>query len=230
MPIVEQVRQVLAGTLDPRDIAPHLTTDRRAAGRKDACDDAQAQGGSAVRRAFKRALDQLRDGGRGARRDRPRRGTRSIPIGITRDGAFVLEADDPARFALDPEPCPRSSTTARACAGPRAPRRASSRSSDADGRARRSATSTSCSPSCTAGSARTAPCRACSSCVGLPYVGNGVLASALGMDKHFTKTVLAGRRHRRSRRGCTVTRAALGRAIRELWARRRARRSACRCS
>ena len=28
--------------------------------------------------------------------------------------------------------------------------------------------------------------------VGLPYVGNGVLASALGMDKHFTKTVLAG--------------------------------------
>jgi D-alanine-D-alanine ligase len=27
---------------------------------------------------------------------------------------------------------------------------------------------------------------------GLPYVGNGVLASALGMDKHFTKTVLQG--------------------------------------
>jgi D-alanine-D-alanine ligase len=28
--------------------------------------------------------------------------------------------------------------------------------------------------------------------IGLPYVGNGVLASALGMDKHFTKTVLEG--------------------------------------
>jgi len=28
--------------------------------------------------------------------------------------------------------------------------------------------------------------------VALPYVGNGVLASALGMDKHFTKTVLQG--------------------------------------
>jgi D-alanine-D-alanine ligase len=27
--------------------------------------------------------------------------------------------------------------------------------------------------------------------VGLPYVGDGVLASAVGMDKHFTKTVLA---------------------------------------
>lgn len=28
--------------------------------------------------------------------------------------------------------------------------------------------------------------------VGMPYVGNGVLASALGMDKHFTKTALVG--------------------------------------
>ncbi len=27
MPIVSQVAQVLAGTMDPRDIAPHLTTD-----------------------------------------------------------------------------------------------------------------------------------------------------------------------------------------------------------
>jgi D-alanine-D-alanine ligase len=28
--------------------------------------------------------------------------------------------------------------------------------------------------------------------VGMPYVGNGVLASSVGMDKHFTKTVLEG--------------------------------------
>ncbi|MEP6844184.1 MAG: D-alanine--D-alanine ligase family protein [Pseudolysinimonas sp.] len=28
--------------------------------------------------------------------------------------------------------------------------------------------------------------------VGMPYVGNGVLSSAVGMDKHFTKTVLEG--------------------------------------
>lgn len=54
--------------------------------------------------------------------------------------------------------------------------------------------------------------------VGLPYVGNGVLASALGMDKHFTKTVLAGA-------GIdvapwvTVTRRRLA-ADRELWRRR----------
>ncbi|GAA1813930.1 NAD(P)H-dependent glycerol-3-phosphate dehydrogenase [Agromyces neolithicus] len=69
MPIVEQVRQVLAGTLDPKDIAPHLTTDDEPQGERTK--DGQAEGGSAVRRAFKRAFDQLRHGGRGAGGDRP---------------------------------------------------------------------------------------------------------------------------------------------------------------
>ena len=69
MPIVEQVRQVLAGTLAPKDIAPHLTTDDEPKGERTK--DGQAEGGSAVRRAFKRAFDQLRYGGRGAGGDRP---------------------------------------------------------------------------------------------------------------------------------------------------------------
>ena len=68
MPIVEQVRQVLAGTLAPKDIAPHLTTDDEPKGERTK--DGKAQGGSAVRRAFQRALDQLRNGGRGAAGDR----------------------------------------------------------------------------------------------------------------------------------------------------------------
>jgi glycerol-3-phosphate dehydrogenase (NAD(P)+) len=63
MPIVQQVRQVLAGTLAPRDIAPHLTTDSDEPQGERSLDDAQAQGGSALRRAFKRAFDQLRNGG-----------------------------------------------------------------------------------------------------------------------------------------------------------------------
>ncbi|WP_159604121.1 NAD(P)H-dependent glycerol-3-phosphate dehydrogenase [Agromyces humi] len=69
MPIVEQVRQVLAGTLDPRDIAPHLTTDDEPQGERTS--DGQAQGGSPVRRALKRAFDQLRNSGRGAPGDQP---------------------------------------------------------------------------------------------------------------------------------------------------------------
>ena len=69
MPIVEQVRQVLAGTLDPKDIAPHLTTDDEPQGERTI--DGQAEGGSPLRRAVKRTLDQLRHGGRSAGSDRP---------------------------------------------------------------------------------------------------------------------------------------------------------------
>ncbi|MFV0373012.1 NAD(P)H-dependent glycerol-3-phosphate dehydrogenase [Microbacterium sp.] len=59
MPIVEQVKMVLDGAMNPRDIAPHLTTD-----------DDQPQGertqngsdgGGAFWRSFQRALDQLRN-------------------------------------------------------------------------------------------------------------------------------------------------------------------------
>ena len=71
MPIVEQVDQVLKGTLDPRHIAPHLTTD-------DDDDDqpqgegtqyAQAGGGGALWRSIQRALDQFRNSGRGPEGD-----------------------------------------------------------------------------------------------------------------------------------------------------------------
>ncbi|TFD92031.1 NAD(P)-dependent glycerol-3-phosphate dehydrogenase [Cryobacterium lactosi] len=67
MPIVEQVRQVLAGTLKPRDIAPHLTTDSGAPQGERTIDDGQAHGSAAVWGAFKRTFDQLRHSGRGTR-------------------------------------------------------------------------------------------------------------------------------------------------------------------
>ena len=76
-------------------------------------------------------------------------------------------------------PCRRSTTAtsgARGRAGAARPRRAS----------------TWCSPCCTARSARTAPSRACSSSPTCGTSGAGVLASAVGMDKHFMKLVLAG--------------------------------------
>ena len=53
--------------------------------------------------------------------------------------------------------------------------------------------STSSSRCCTAPSARTAPSRACSSWPDVPYVGPGVLASALCMDKDVFKAVLRDR-------------------------------------
>ena len=68
MPIVEQVKMVLDGAMNPRDIAPHLTTDDdRPTGERT--QDGQAGSGGALRRALERAFDQLRYGRRGAPRD-----------------------------------------------------------------------------------------------------------------------------------------------------------------
>ncbi|MBG9885586.1 glycerol-3-phosphate dehydrogenase, partial [Bacillus toyonensis] len=68
MPIVEQVKMVLDGTMDPRDIAPHLTTDDDTP-QGERTQNGQAGSGGALRRALQRAFDQLRHGGRGAARD-----------------------------------------------------------------------------------------------------------------------------------------------------------------
>ncbi|WP_091498620.1 NAD(P)H-dependent glycerol-3-phosphate dehydrogenase [Microbacterium sp. cf332] len=67
MPIVEQVKMVLDGTMNPRDIAPHLTTDDdRPTGERTPHGDDDSSG--ALRRAFQRAFDQFRNGGRGSAR------------------------------------------------------------------------------------------------------------------------------------------------------------------
>ena len=61
MPIVEQVKMVLDGTMNPRDIAPHLTTDDdKPTGERT--QNGQSGGGGALRRSLQRALDQLRNG------------------------------------------------------------------------------------------------------------------------------------------------------------------------
>lgn len=70
MPIVEQVKMVLDGTMNPRDIAPHLTTDDDTP-QGERTQNGQAGGGGALWRSLQRALDQFRNGGRGAAGDRP---------------------------------------------------------------------------------------------------------------------------------------------------------------
>ena len=61
MPIVAQVKMVLDGRMDPRDIAPHLTTDDDTP-QGERTDHGQANGGGALRRALQRARDQFRNG------------------------------------------------------------------------------------------------------------------------------------------------------------------------
>ncbi|MFE7845132.1 NAD(P)H-dependent glycerol-3-phosphate dehydrogenase [Microbacterium sp. NPDC057407] len=70
MPIVEQVKMVLDGTMNPRDIAPHLTTDDDTP-KGERTQNGQAGGGGALWRSLQRALDQFRHGGRGTAGDRP---------------------------------------------------------------------------------------------------------------------------------------------------------------
>ncbi|MBB4667162.1 glycerol-3-phosphate dehydrogenase (NAD(P)+) [Microbacterium marinum] len=69
MPIVEQVKMVLDGTMNPRDIAPHLTTDDDEPTGERTTNESGG-GGTALRRAIERALDQFRNRGRGAAGDR----------------------------------------------------------------------------------------------------------------------------------------------------------------
>ncbi|WP_396668193.1 NAD(P)H-dependent glycerol-3-phosphate dehydrogenase [Microbacterium sp. R86528] len=68
MPIVEQVKMVLDGTMNPRDIAPHLTTDDDTpAGERT--QNGQAGGGGALWRSLQRAFDQFRNSERSASSD-----------------------------------------------------------------------------------------------------------------------------------------------------------------
>ncbi|QBR74343.1 NAD(P)H-dependent glycerol-3-phosphate dehydrogenase [Microbacterium sediminis] len=69
MPIVQQVKMVLDGTMNPKDIAPHLTTDDDTP-QGERTQNGQDDRGGALRRAFQRARDLFRDGGGSARRDR----------------------------------------------------------------------------------------------------------------------------------------------------------------
>ena len=68
MPIVEQVKRVLDGTMDPREIAPHLTTDDDEP-KGERTQNGQAGGGGALWRSLQRTLDQLRNSGRRPPRD-----------------------------------------------------------------------------------------------------------------------------------------------------------------
>jgi glycerol-3-phosphate dehydrogenase (NAD(P)+) len=69
MPIVEQVNRVLKGTLDPRNIAPYLTTGDDEPQEERTADDSENTGRRAVWGSLKRAFGQLRDGSGSAQRD-----------------------------------------------------------------------------------------------------------------------------------------------------------------
>ena len=103
-----------------------------------------------------------------------------MPIGITKDGRWlagtpaqkmlpdVLRAGQRVMLAADPNVAALVPLDDRALAPARS-------------------AWTWFSPSCTARTAKTARCRACSIWPGCRYVGSGVIGSAVGMDKDMQK-------------------------------------------
>ena len=134
-----------------------------------------------------------------------------VPVGITRDGRWVVGRRRHRRRC-----------DGRRHGAPLPRRRRRRRPSSSRCRRCRRATgerSSSCR-CCTARWARTAPCRACSSWPASPYVGAGVAASAVCMDKGLAKDVLAAARPPQCRH------LAVGPAARRPRLRRRGRRRA----
>ncbi|TFD62982.1 D-alanine--D-alanine ligase family protein [Cryobacterium ruanii] len=111
-----------------------------------------------------------------------------IPVGITRDGAFVLEDNDPAKFSLNAETLPVVADNGTRV---RWPQSASSRElTVVDGSGERTLGSIDLIfPILHGPFGEDGTIQGLLDLLGLPYVGSGVLASALGMDKHFAKTV-----------------------------------------
>jgi D-alanine-D-alanine ligase len=140
-----------------------------------------------------------------------------IPVGITREGAYVLESDDPVRFALDPDHLPEVVDNGTRVRWPESTSSRELTVTDASGE-RSLGDVDVVFPILHGRFGEDGTIQGLLELVGLPYVGNGVLASAIGMDKHVTKTVLEGAGIAVAP-WITVTRAALD-ADRELWERR----------
>ena len=112
-----------------------------------------------------------------------------LPLGITRDGAIVLEQDDPARFTLSGAELPSVEDNGTRI---RWPDSTLSRTlTVVEGGVERSLGDIDLVfPILHGPYGEDGTVQGMLDLLGLPYVGNGVLSSALGMDKHFTKTVL----------------------------------------
>lgn len=112
-----------------------------------------------------------------------------IPVGITRDGAFTLQPDDAELFALNAEKLPAVVDNGTRIHWP-------------DSAVTRELTVTENGSTRSLGDVdlvfpilhgpwgEDGTIQGMLELIDLPYVGSGVLASSLGMDKHFTKTVL----------------------------------------
>ncbi len=111
-----------------------------------------------------------------------------IPVGVTREGAFVLESDDPARLEMSGG-LPSVNDNGTRVLWPDSAASRELRVSDSGG-VRSLGEIDVVFPILHGRFGEDGTVQGMLELLGLPYVGAGVLASAVAMDKHYTKTVL----------------------------------------
>jgi D-alanine-D-alanine ligase len=113
-----------------------------------------------------------------------------VPIGITKDGAFTLQVDDPARWAIHDRHLPEVLDNGTRVAFPTSPASRDLVVSHADGAVTTVPDVDVVFPILHGPFGEDGTIQGLLEIAGLPYVGDGVLASALAMDKHTAKAVL----------------------------------------
>ncbi len=113
-----------------------------------------------------------------------------IPIGITRDGAYVLEEDDPDKFTLDPARLPEVIDNGTRIIWPDTARSRELHVRDADGTVRSLGEVDVVFPILHGRFGEDGTIQGFLELLDLPYVGAGLLMSAIAMDKHTAKSIL----------------------------------------
>ena len=113
-----------------------------------------------------------------------------IPVGITREGAFVLEADDPAKFALDAAHLPEVVDNGSRVLWPEPGGTRTLRVVQADGALADLGPIDVVLPILHGTHGEDGTIQGYFDTLEVPYAGGGVLDSAVCMDKHFMKVVL----------------------------------------
>ncbi len=113
-----------------------------------------------------------------------------IPVGITRDGVFVLEQDDPARFALDAERLPEVVDNGTRVVWPMPGEGRELRVRRADGSVESLGEIDVVLPILHGLHGEDGTMQGFLDILEIPYAGGGVLDSAICMDKHFMKVAL----------------------------------------
>lgn len=115
-----------------------------------------------------------------------------IPIGITRDGAFTLQDDTVVRGFGIGQTLPELTDNGTRVLLPESAVSRELRVTRPDGTVESLGDVDVAFPILHGPFGEDGTIQGLLELLAIPYVGNGVLASALGMDKHFTKTVLQG--------------------------------------